>query len=80
LPSGSGGKNPIQLRLLQAIESGDPDELPEANLYLGFIKQYADALGLNVELANSFPTGDRRLSVRSAEFACWPSYDRFILF
>lgn len=58
-------KTRIQLRLLQAIESGDLDELPEPIYIQGFIKQYADALGLNgAELANSFPTGDRRLSIK----------------
>lgn len=55
----------IQLRLLQAIESGDLEELPEPIYIQGFIKIYADALGLNgAELANSFPTGDRRLTIK----------------
>lgn len=58
-------KTRIQLRLLQAIESGDLEELPEPIYIQGFIKIYADALGLNgAELANSFPTGDRRLSIK----------------
>jgi cytoskeletal protein RodZ len=58
-------KTRIQLRLLQAIESGDLEELPEPIYIQGFIKIYADALGLNgTELANSFPTGDRRLSIK----------------
>ncbi len=58
-------KTRIQLRLLQAIEAGDPEELPEPIYIQGFIKIYADALGLNgAELANSFPTGDRRLNIK----------------
>lgn len=58
-------KTRIQQRMLQAIEEGELDELPEPIYIQGFIKQYADALGLNgVELANSFPTGDRRLKIK----------------
>ncbi len=58
-------KTRIQQRMLQAIEEGELDELPEPIYIQGFIKQYADTLGLNgAELANSFPTGDRRLSIK----------------
>ena len=59
-------KTLIQRRLLQAIEAGQLDELPEPIYIQSFIKQYADALGLNgAELSSDFPTtGDRRLSIK----------------
>jgi cytoskeletal protein RodZ len=58
-------KTRIRRRLLQAIEEGKLDELPEPIYIQGLIKQYAQALGLNgTELANTFPTGDRRLSIK----------------
>lgn len=51
----------IRSRYLQAIEAGKLDELPEPVYTQGFIRRYADALGLNgIEMANSFPTGDRQ--------------------
>ncbi len=58
-------KTRIQQRLLQAIEEGDRDQLPEPIYIQGFIKQYADALGLNgTELSSSFPISDRRLKIK----------------
>ena len=55
-------KTRIQQRLLQAIEEGQLDELPEPVYIQSFIKQYADALGLNgLELSSTFPTGYSRL-------------------
>lgn len=48
----------IQARLLNAIEEGRLDQLPEPVYIKGFIKQFAEALGLDgTELANTFPTG-----------------------
>lgn len=48
----------IQERLLRAIEDGRLEQLPEPVYIKGFIKQFADALGLNgTEFANEFPTG-----------------------
>ncbi|MGB7443817.1 MAG: RodZ domain-containing protein [Coleofasciculaceae cyanobacterium] len=48
----------IQARLLNAIEEGKLEELPEPVYIKGFIKRFADALGLNgAEFANTFPTG-----------------------
>lgn len=48
----------IQTRLLNAIEEGRLDQLPEPVYIKGFIKQFAEALGLNgSEFASSFPTG-----------------------
>ncbi|MCA1991242.1 MAG: DUF4115 domain-containing protein [Coleofasciculus sp. S288] len=48
----------IQTRLLNAIEEGRLDELPEPVYIKGFIKRFAEALGLNgAEFASAFPTG-----------------------
>lgn len=53
-------KTLIQRRLLQAIEQGKLDELPEPIYVQSFIKQYANTLGLNgQELSSSFPISDR---------------------
>lgn len=50
-------KTRIQARLLNAIEEGKIEILPESVYIKGFIKQFADALGLNgAELARDFPT------------------------
>lgn len=46
----------IPRRLLQAIEEGNLNELPEPIYIQGLIRQFADALGFNgVELASNFP-------------------------
>ncbi|HTL90678.1 MAG TPA: RodZ domain-containing protein [Leptolyngbya sp.] len=51
------GTTCIQPRLLRAIEQGKIEELPEPVYIHGFIRQYADAIGLNgVEFASEFPT------------------------
>lgn len=48
----------IQARLLNAIEEGRLDQLPEPVYIKGFIKQFAEALGENgSEFAKTFPTG-----------------------
>jgi len=48
----------IQARLLNAIEEGRLDQLPEPVYIKGFIKRFAEALGLNgTEFASGFPTG-----------------------
>ncbi len=54
----------IPRRLLQAIEEGKLDELPEPVYIQGLIRQFADALGLNgAEFANSFPVGSQAVSL-----------------
>jgi cytoskeletal protein RodZ len=46
----------IQPRMLRAIEAGQLNDLPEAVYVQGFIRQYANAIGINgVEFASSFP-------------------------
>ncbi|NEO32136.1 MAG: helix-turn-helix domain-containing protein [Symploca sp. SIO3C6] len=48
----------IPARLLHAIEEGRLEDLPEPVYIQGFIKIFAEALGLNgAELASAFPTG-----------------------
>lgn len=47
----------IQARLLRAIEAGKLNQLPEPVYIQGFIKRYAEALGLDgSEFADAFPT------------------------
>lgn len=47
----------IQSRLLRAIEQGKLNQLPESVYIQGFIKRYADALGLDGnQFADAFPT------------------------
>jgi cytoskeletal protein RodZ len=47
----------IQPRLLRAIESGEIHHLPEPVYIQGFIKRYADSLGLDgTDCADAFPT------------------------
>lgn len=49
-------KTMIQRRLLHAIEEGRLDQLPEPVYTQGFIRRFADALGLNgTEFARAFP-------------------------
>jgi cytoskeletal protein RodZ len=49
-------KTRIPLRLLQAIEAGKLEELPEAVYIRGFIKRFADILGLDgTQLSQTFP-------------------------
>ncbi len=58
-------KTLIQRRLLQSLEAGQLDELPEPVYIQSFIKQYAYILGLNgEELASTFPIGYTRLSIK----------------
>ena len=53
----------IQPRLLRAIESGEMHQLPEPIYIQGFIKRYADSLGLDgADCADAFPT-DRMMRV-----------------
>jgi cytoskeletal protein RodZ len=54
----------ISQRLLQAIEQGNLDELPEPVYVQGLIRQFADTLGLNgTEFASAFPVGMNRVTL-----------------
>lgn len=64
----------IRTHLLQAIEEGQIDSLPEPIYTRGLIRQYADALGLNgEELANFFlPEPGENTLVRSLKLLSLP--------
>jgi cytoskeletal protein RodZ len=48
----------VPVRLLRALEAGHLDQLPEPVYIQGFIRRYAEVMGLNgAELARQFPTG-----------------------
>ena len=50
-------KTVISLRILKALEEGQPEHLPEAVFIQGFIRRYADVLDLDgAALAKTFPT------------------------
>jgi cytoskeletal protein RodZ len=60
-------KTQIRLSLLKAIEAGKIEGLPEPVYIKGFIKQFADAIGLNGnEIANTFPTSTTSLWSKSS--------------
>lgn len=53
----------IPRRLLQAIEEGNLNDLPEPVYIQGLIRQFADALGLNgVEFSGTFPISSAQVS------------------
>jgi cytoskeletal protein RodZ len=55
----------IPRRLLEAIEQGKLDDLPEPVYIQGLIRQFADALGFNgVEFASSFPIGQKSVKFK----------------
>lgn len=57
----------IPLRLLKAIEAGQEKPLPEPVFIQGFIRRYADALGLDgIELSQQFPVHVTPLPVATA--------------
>ncbi len=62
-------KTHIPARLLQAIEQGDLNGLPEPVYIQSFIRQYANVIGLNgVQLASEFPVEPVVRSPRKAWF------------
>lgn len=64
----AAAKTLIRQPLLQAIEKGNLDELPEPVYIQRLLKQYADALGLDGnEVANSFPGGSSDRASKSAK-------------
>ena len=57
----------IPRRLLQAIEEGNLNELPQPIYIQGLIRQFADALGFNgVNFASTFPLGSNHISLEPA--------------
>jgi cytoskeletal protein RodZ len=60
-------KTMIQRRFLDAIEQGQPEHLPEALYVRGFIRRYAEMLGLDgVQLSETFPLGREILASSNA--------------
>jgi cytoskeletal protein RodZ len=60
----------IPARLLRAIEAGDLDHLPEPVYIQSFIRQYANAIGVNgVHLASEFPLSPVVMSQRRRTLA-----------
>lgn len=58
----------IPRRLLQAIEEGNLNELPEPIYIQGLIRQYAEALGFNgVEFASKFPIASATVNFEPAQ-------------
>jgi cytoskeletal protein RodZ len=58
----------IPRRLLEAIEQGKLDDLPEPVYIQGLIRQFADVLGFNgVEFARSFPLGSQPVTLPPTE-------------
>lgn len=56
----------IPRRLLNAIEVGDLQDLPEPIYTQGLIRQFADALGLRgIDFASDFPVGFHKMSLPS---------------
>ncbi len=56
----------IPRRLLQAIEEGNLEDLPEPIYIQGLIRQFADALGLSgTDLASNFPIGSEKVILES---------------
>jgi cytoskeletal protein RodZ len=58
----------IQQRFIEAIESDDPSSLPAGFFYRSFVRQYAQALGLDenqfeVEIGSARPAADATLSL-----------------
>lgn len=54
----------IPRRLLQAIEEGNLEDLPEPIYIQGLIRQYADVMSLDgTEFASSFPIGSNHVSL-----------------
>ncbi len=61
-------KTLIRQPLLQAIEKGKLDELPEPVYVQRLLKQYADALGLDgKEIASSFPVGNSDRALKNTQ-------------
>lgn len=61
-------KTYIPLRILRALEGGQEGILPEAVFVQGFIRRYADALGLDgMSLSRSFPVEREAAGIDSSE-------------
>lgn len=67
-------KTCIRQQLLQALEAGQLDQLPEPIYIQNLIKQYANSLGLDgAALSKTFPTEDRRLNLKKPGWISLPA-------
>ena len=67
-------KTCIRQQLLQALEAGQLDQLPEPIYIQNLIKQYANSLGLDgTALSETFPTEDRRLNLKKPSWIGLPA-------
>jgi cytoskeletal protein RodZ len=63
-------KTMVQQRFLDAIEKGDFEQLPEPLYIRGFIRRFAEAMGMDgIPLSESFPLGNTQPGATNAKFA-----------
>ena len=63
-------KTMVQQRFLDAIEKGDYERLPEPLYIRGFIRRFAEALGIDgVPISESFPLGNAQPGSTNAKFS-----------
>jgi cytoskeletal protein RodZ len=63
-------KTMVQQRFLDAIEKGDIEQLPEPLYIRGFIRRFADTLGIEgTPLSESFPLGNAQVGSSNAKFS-----------
>ncbi len=63
-------KTMVQQRFLDAIEKGDIEQLPEPLYIRGFIRRFADTLGIDgTPLSESFPLGNAQVGSANAKFS-----------
>jgi cytoskeletal protein RodZ len=63
-------KTMVQQRFLDAIEKGDYEHLPEPLYIRGFIRRFAEAMGIDgIPISESFPLGSAQPGSGNAKFA-----------
>ena len=63
-------KTMVQQRFLDAIEKGEIEQLPEPLYIRGFIRRFAEALGIEgTPLSESFPLGSAQIGASNAKFS-----------
>lgn len=63
-------KTMVQQRFLDAIEKGEYEQLPEPLYIRGFIRRFAEAMGIDgISISESFPLGNAQFGSGNAKFA-----------
>jgi cytoskeletal protein RodZ len=63
-------KTMVQQRFLDAIEKGEYEQLPEPLYIRGFIRRFAEAMGIDgISISESFPLGNAQPGSGNAKFA-----------